>query len=291
LAIKTPVYPSNIDPIIPNSATSGDLFPFSQLAWLVTTAVNGPNRPSSNPQYLTESWTTKAIKQTSDYTQYQNLLCSPTLLLSISTFLKSIWGFIGPMLDNRFLHAFQLEPGGCDTEHWSPDQPDLAVISMAWSKPVPYDSSRQTPWRILTVLLYTVCHGSHQYTPVWWAYIPAPWIHIETERSSGIYRITCIDWAHISGHFQGDWGPGCPGAAPKWEGHGFSSWKTVRTTARKTTAQRRVVPLISGDLRWCRNQRLQSAEKCRHLLPAAEIFGTPNLAWTWAWHGLTTWVH
>ena len=32
------------------------------------------------------------------------------------------------------------------------------------------------PWRILTVLLYMVCHGSHQYTPVMLAYIPAPWI-------------------------------------------------------------------------------------------------------------------
>ena len=26
------------------------------------------------------------------------------------------------------------------------------------------------------VLLYMVCHGSHQYTPVMLAYIPAPWI-------------------------------------------------------------------------------------------------------------------
>ena len=32
------------------------------------------------------------------------------------------------------------------------------------------------PWRILTVLLYMVCHGSHQYTPFMLAYIPAPWI-------------------------------------------------------------------------------------------------------------------
>ena len=152
-------------------------------------------------------------------------------------------------------------------------------------------SSRQTPWRILTVLLYTVCHGSHQYTPVWWAYIPAPWIHIETERSSGIYRITCIDWAHISGHFQGDWAQGAQVLHQNGRGTVFHRGKPSEPRRGKTTAQRRVVPLISGDLRWCRNQRLQSAEKCRHLLPAAEIFGTPNLAWTWAWHGLTTWVH
>ena len=26
------------------------------------------------------------------------------------------------------------------------------------------------------VLLYMVCHGSHQYTPFMLAYIPAPWI-------------------------------------------------------------------------------------------------------------------
>ena len=26
------------------------------------------------------------------------------------------------------------------------------------------------------VLLYMVCHGSHQYTPIMLAYIPAPWI-------------------------------------------------------------------------------------------------------------------
>jgi hypothetical protein len=26
------------------------------------------------------------------------------------------------------------------------------------------------------VLLYMVCHGSHQYTPVMLGYIPAPWI-------------------------------------------------------------------------------------------------------------------
>jgi len=26
------------------------------------------------------------------------------------------------------------------------------------------------------VLVYMVCHGSHQYTPVMLAYIPAPWI-------------------------------------------------------------------------------------------------------------------
>ena len=31
-----------------------------------------------------------------------------------------------------------------------------------------------SPWRILTVLLYMVCHGSHQYTPFMLAYIPAP---------------------------------------------------------------------------------------------------------------------
>ena len=31
------------------------------------------------------------------------------------------------------------------------------------------------PWRILTVLLYMVLHGSHQYTPFMLA-IPAPWI-------------------------------------------------------------------------------------------------------------------
>ena len=30
--------------------------------------------------------------------------------------------------------------------------------------------------RILTVLLYMVCHGSHPYTPFMLAYIPAPWI-------------------------------------------------------------------------------------------------------------------
>ena len=35
---------------------------------------------------------------------------------------------------------------------------------------------RPKPWRILTVLLYMVCQGSHQYTPFMLAYIPAPWI-------------------------------------------------------------------------------------------------------------------
>ena len=33
-----------------------------------------------------------------------------------------------------------------------------------------------SPTRILTVLLYMVLHGSHQYTPLMLAYIPAPWI-------------------------------------------------------------------------------------------------------------------
>ena len=42
------------------------------------------------------------------------------------------------------------------------------------------------------VLLYMVCHGSHQYTPVMLAYIPAPWIR------HGIYfRIVMLLVYHI----------------------------------------------------------------------------------------------
>ena len=46
----------------------------------------------------------------------------------------------------------------------------LAFLASQW-----FDD-RPKPWRILTVLLYMVCHGSHQYTPFMLAYIPAPWI-------------------------------------------------------------------------------------------------------------------
>ena len=37
-----------------------------------------------------------------------------------------------------------------------------------WLTPIAHDGSM--------VLLYMVCHGSHQYTPFMLAYIPAPWI-------------------------------------------------------------------------------------------------------------------
>ena len=37
-----------------------------------------------------------------------------------------------------------------------------------WLAPIAHDGSM--------VLLYMVCHGSHQYTPFMLAYIPAPWI-------------------------------------------------------------------------------------------------------------------
>jgi hypothetical protein len=51
------------------------------------------------------------------------------------------------------------------------------------------------PWRILTVLLYMVCHESHQYTPVMLAYIPAPWIrhgyvwHCLTIENGGVHGV------------------------------------------------------------------------------------------------------
>lgn len=125
---------------------------------------------------------------------------------------------------------------------------------------------------------------------MWLAYIPAPWNPIETDRdlpestaSHALIELTSLDTSRAIR------GPGCPGVAPKWEGHDFSSWKSVRKplgAARRSAAS--CASLISGDLRWCRNQRLQSAEKCRHLLPAAEIFGTPNLSKSGMDLGLTT---
>ena len=44
------------------------------------------------------------------------------------------------------------------------------------------------------VLLYMVCHGSHQYTPVMLAYIAAPWIR----HGNGNGTVTEVTWNHKS---------------------------------------------------------------------------------------------
>ena len=52
------------------------------------------------------------------------------------------------------------------------------------------------------VLLYMVCHGSHQYTPFMLAYIPAPWIrHGYTSRYIKICKICELKIAIEHSHF------------------------------------------------------------------------------------------
>ena len=40
------------------------------------------------------------------------------------------------------------------------------------------------------MVLYMVCHGSHQYTPFMFAYIPAPWIR----HGYTIWLINIANW-------------------------------------------------------------------------------------------------
>jgi hypothetical protein len=141
------------------------------------------------------------LKLSSKHPTIHSIKTYYVLLLSksISTFLKSIWGFIGPMLDNRFLHALnQLEPGGCDTEHWS-----------AWSGCHFYGLEQAGSVWFIQANPMTDPNGAAMYGVPWIPSIYPQLVSIYTStmdsyRNRKIYRITCFDWAHISGHFQGD---------------------------------------------------------------------------------------
>ena len=61
-----------------------------------------------------------------------------------------------PGVDRCHLQRRREEPGICSGNSW--DFPGVLT----------HDGSM--------VLLYMVCHGSHQYTPFMLAYMPAPWI-------------------------------------------------------------------------------------------------------------------